>query len=59
MSEVIECDGCGRSFATEHPAEMLAAISGRCPTCGGRFRLAATAAGAHASGSSLAAPPAA
>jgi hypothetical protein len=44
MAELIECDDCGRSFATEHPAEMLAAIKGPCPSCGGRFRLAQVAA---------------
>ena len=44
MSQLIECDGCGRSFTTEDPAGMLAAIKGPCPTCGGRFHLALTAA---------------
>ncbi|MDX6719878.1 MAG: hypothetical protein QOJ63_2132 [Solirubrobacteraceae bacterium] len=46
MTELIECDDCGRSFATEQPVEMLAAIKGTCPTCGGRFRLAQVTAGA-------------
>jgi rRNA maturation protein Nop10 len=40
MTDLIECDECGRSFATERPAEMLAAIKGPCPVCGGTFRLA-------------------
>jgi hypothetical protein len=43
MSELIECDGCGRGFATEDASAMLAAIKGACPTCGGTFRLAARA----------------
>lgn len=40
MPERIECDGCGRSFATEDPVGMLDAITGMCPTCGGSFRVA-------------------
>lgn len=48
MPELIECDECGRSFASERPAEMLAAIKGPCPTCGGTFRLAQATAGTDA-----------
>jgi hypothetical protein len=48
MAELIECDDCGRSFTTEQPAEMLAAIKGPCPTCGGSFRLAQVPAGSPA-----------
>jgi hypothetical protein len=40
MSELIECDGCGRGFVTEDAAVMLAAIKGPCPSCGGTFRSA-------------------
>jgi rRNA maturation endonuclease Nob1 len=40
MTELIECDGCARAFATEDALAMLAAIKGLCPTCGGTFRLA-------------------
>jgi len=40
MLELIECDGCGRHFATLAAPEMLAAITGVCPTCAGAFRLA-------------------
>jgi hypothetical protein len=50
MGELIECDGCGRSITTDDAAGMLAAITGPCPSCGGRFRLAepvATAGGEH------------
>ena len=44
MSDLIECDGCGRSFTTDYgAAEMLAAIKGPCPSCGGSFRLAPNA----------------
>jgi hypothetical protein len=56
MGDVIECDGCGRSFATEQPAEMLAAIKGPCPTCGGTFRLAPVTASTEASRSAPAVP---
>ncbi|HEV7806086.1 MAG TPA: hypothetical protein VGO80_09720 [Solirubrobacteraceae bacterium] len=49
MPDLIECDGCGRSFTTEHAAEMLAAIKGPCPSCGGRFVLAPLAASSAAS----------
>ena len=38
MPGLIECDGCGRSFVTDDPAGMLAAIKGPCPGCGGAFR---------------------
>ena len=41
MSDLIECDGCGRSVVTDDAAGMLAAIKGPCPSCGGTFRLAA------------------
>jgi len=53
MSDLIECSVCGRSFTTDHGAEMLAAIKGPCPTCGGTFRLVAlaTASGAPHAGS--------
>jgi rRNA maturation endonuclease Nob1 len=44
MPDLIECDGCGRSFTTDHAVEMLAAIKGPCPSCGGRFVLAPTSA---------------
>jgi rRNA maturation endonuclease Nob1 len=37
--EVIRCDGCGRSFATEDGPGMIAVIKGSCPDCGGTFRL--------------------
>ena len=37
--DVIACDGCGRSFATEDGPGMIAVIKGPCPDCGGRFRL--------------------
>lgn len=56
MSKLIECDGCGRSFKTEDAAGMLAAIKGRCPSCGGTFRLAPAT--TDAGSQSLAAPPA-
>ena len=49
MSDLIECDGCGRSFTTDDAAEMLAAIKGPCPSCGGRFVLATLAASPVAS----------
>jgi hypothetical protein len=39
MTDLIECDGCGRSFVSDDAAGMLAAIKGTCPTCGGTFRL--------------------
>jgi hypothetical protein len=41
--DVIACDACGRSFATQDGAGMLAAIKGPCPDCGGRFRLTGAA----------------
>jgi len=52
--DLIECSVCGRSFTTDHGAEMIAAIKGPCPTCGGMFRLAepATAPSAGRPGSS-------
>jgi hypothetical protein len=56
MAEMIECDDCGRSFATEDPVEMLAAIKGPCPTCGGRFRLAQATAATEAPRPAPAAP---
>lgn len=37
--DVIACDGCGRCFATEDGAGMLAVIKGPCPDCGGHFEL--------------------
>ena len=37
--DVIACDGCGRCFATEDGAGMLAMIKGPCPDCGGHFEL--------------------
>ena len=37
--EVIACDGCGRSFATDDGPGMMAVIKGPCPDCGGRFQL--------------------
>jgi hypothetical protein len=37
--EVIACDRCGRSFATDDGPAMIAAIKGPCPDCGGRFEL--------------------
>ena len=40
MLELIECDGCGRHFATLDAPGMLAAITGVRPTCAGSFRLA-------------------
>jgi hypothetical protein len=49
MPELIACDGCGRSFTTDHAAEMLAAIKGPCPSCGGRFVLAPVATASAAS----------
>ncbi|MDX6682034.1 MAG: hypothetical protein QOG94_2073 [Solirubrobacteraceae bacterium] len=49
MPDLIACDGCGRSFTTDHPAEMLAAITGSCPSCGGRFVLAPVAAASASS----------
>jgi hypothetical protein len=39
MSGLIECDGCGRSFTSDEPVAMIAAIKGPCPSCGGSFRL--------------------
>jgi rRNA maturation endonuclease Nob1 len=57
MSRLIECDGCGRSFTTDHPAEMLAAIKGPCPTCGGSFKLAPATAGSASPRAGSAAPP--
>jgi rRNA maturation endonuclease Nob1 len=48
MSDMIECDGCGRCFVTYDASGMLAAIKGPCPSCGGTFRLAATAGSASA-----------
>ena len=50
MSDLIACDGCGRSFMTDDAVAMLAAIKGPCPSCGGTFRhapLAATPAAAQ------------
>jgi DNA-directed RNA polymerase subunit RPC12/RpoP len=35
--DLIACDGCGRRFATDDGAGMIAAIKGPCPDCGGRF----------------------
>jgi hypothetical protein len=46
MSDMIECDGCGRGFVTDDATGMLAAIKGPCPGCGGTFRLAGEV-GAH------------
>lgn len=46
MLDLIECDGCGRSFQTDDADGMLAAIKGPCPGCGGTFRLAPVAVGA-------------
>jgi len=40
MLELIECDVCGRHFATLDAPGMLAAITGVRPTCAGSFRLA-------------------
>jgi hypothetical protein len=37
--DLIECDGCGRRFATADGPAMLVAITGPCPTCGGSFEL--------------------
>jgi hypothetical protein len=37
--DLIACDGCGRTFATEDGPGMIAAIVGPCPDCGGRFQL--------------------
>ncbi|MBA3263418.1 MAG: hypothetical protein H0T69_13305 [Thermoleophilaceae bacterium] len=37
--ERITCDGCGRSFPTVDAHDMLAAIKGSCPDCGGPFQL--------------------
>lgn len=37
--DVIACDGCGRCFATEDGAGMLAVLKGPCPDCGGHFEL--------------------
>ena len=37
--DLIECDGCGRNFATGNGPAMLDAIKGTCPTCGGKFKL--------------------
>jgi hypothetical protein len=54
MPDLIECDSCGRSFTTENAVEMLAAIKGPCPSCGGSFRLAPADAASGAG-----APPAA
>lgn len=45
MSDLIECDGCGRSFLTDDASGMLAAIKGPCPACGGEFRLGVPVAG--------------
>jgi hypothetical protein len=39
--DLIACDGCGRRFATWDGREMIAAIKGPCPSCGGRFQLVA------------------
>lgn len=39
--DLIACDGCGRRFATRDGCEMVAAIKGPCPSCGGRFQLVA------------------
>lgn len=35
----IACSGCGRSFMTFDGKDMLAAIRGPCPDCGGTFAL--------------------
>jgi rRNA maturation endonuclease Nob1 len=40
MSDLIACDGCGRSFKTDDGVAMLAAIKGPCPSCGSTFQLA-------------------
>jgi hypothetical protein len=37
--DLIACDRCGRSFATEDGPGMLAAIKGPCPECGGTFQM--------------------
>jgi hypothetical protein len=37
--DLIRCDDCGRSFATEDGPGMIAGIKGPCPDCGGTFRL--------------------
>lgn len=42
--DLIACDGCGRTFATEDGPGMIAAIVGPCPDCGGRFQLDRSAA---------------
>jgi hypothetical protein len=57
MLELIACDDCGRSFATEGPAEMLAAIKGPCPVCGGTFRLPPSIPGTGAPRPAHAVPP--
>jgi PHP family Zn ribbon phosphoesterase len=44
--DVIACDRCGRSFATEDGPGMLAAIKGACPECGGTFQMIAGSEGA-------------
>jgi rRNA maturation endonuclease Nob1 len=44
MSDLIACDGCGRSFKTDDAVGMLTAIKGPCPSCGGTFLLAPLAA---------------
>jgi len=53
MPDLIECDVCGRSFTCDDGVEMLAAIKGPCPTCGGVFRLVpvAVTSGANRPGS--------
>jgi len=56
MSDLITCDGCGRSFTTDHAVEMLAAIKGPCPSCGGTFLLT-TPAGAPSGAPGPSAPP--
>jgi hypothetical protein len=42
MSEVIACNGCGRSFVVDDAYAMLAAIEGPCPVCGGTFAASPT-----------------
>jgi len=58
MSGLIECDGCGRSFTTDDPIAMLAAIKGPCPSCGGTFCLGPLAAETGAGSSLPPLPPA-
>ena len=58
MSNLIACDGCGRSFKTDDAVGMLAAIKGPCPSCGGTFLLAPLGATPSADGAAAATPPA-